>query len=101
MVTYLDATTAELLGSLDAVINKTLQVTVQTTTEVLVEGRTTRQDDVLVQTTTNVNRARLNDGVNDLGQGSQEVAAEDLGVEEDLRAQESLVTNVNYCNKHY
>jgi hypothetical protein len=93
--TYLDATTAELLGSLDTVINKTLQVTVQTTTEVLVEGRTTRQDDVLVQTTTNVNGARLNDSIDDLRQRSQEIAAEDLGVEENFRAQESLVTNIN------
>ncbi len=37
----------------------------------------------------------MNGIVHNLGQGGKEIAAEDLGVEEDLRAKESLITNID------
>lgn len=49
----------------------------------------------LVKRTTAIDGGALHAGVNHLGQGDGEISAEDLGAEEDLRAQESLVTDID------
>ena len=49
----------------------------------------------LVKPSSNIDRTGLNDGIDDLGQGSQEVRRVDLRVEEDLGGQESLVADVH------
>jgi len=85
----------ELFTLSDTSIDGALDITVQTTSEVLEHGSTSRQDDVLVETTTNVNRARLNDRVDNLGQGGQKVAGEDFRVEENFGSKETLITNIN------
>jgi hypothetical protein len=48
----------------------------------------------LVKTTSHVNRTGLDDSIDYLGQRGQEVRGIDLWVEEDLRGQKSLVTNI-------
>jgi hypothetical protein len=49
----------------------------------------------LVKPSSNIDRTGLNDGINDLGQGGQEVRRVDFRVEEDLGCQESLVSDVH------
>jgi hypothetical protein len=53
------------------------------------------ENNYLVKRTTSINRAVLNGVIDNLGKRSQEITAVNLGVEEDLRTQESLVTDVN------
>lgn len=91
----LEATAGELLGELNASLDSALQVAFDTTTEILEHGGTTGEDDVLVQATADVDGAVLDDVVDDGGEGDGEVGGEDFRVEEDLRTQEALVTNVN------
>jgi hypothetical protein len=91
----LDLTARELLRAKRTLVNNTLNVTVQTATEVLEHGGSSGENDVLVETTTNVNGARLDNLINDLREGSQEIIGEHLGVEEDLGTQETLVANIN------
>jgi hypothetical protein len=91
----LEAATRELLRELNASLNSALQVALDTATEVLKHGGTAGEDNVLVETTTNVNGAVLDDIVDYSGERDGEVAREDLRVEEDLGTQETLVTNIN------
>ena len=88
-------TSATHLTGADAIVDQMLDVTLQPTTKVLVQRATTREHDVLVQTTTNVDGAGLDDAVNDGGQGRKEVGAVDLRVEEDLGRQEALVAHID------
>lgn len=91
----LQAASRKTLRALDTLLNGTLQVTLDTTTEILEHGGSSRKNDVLVETTTNIDRAVLDDIVDDGGEGDGEVRGEDLGVEEDLRTQEALITDIN------
>jgi len=93
--TNLNAATAEDLRLLDAVINGPLDITLQTLGEILEHGGASREHNVLVQTTTSVDGGALDHLVNDLWEGSEEVRAGNLGVEEDLRSEETLVANVH------
>ena len=49
-----------------------------------------------VETTTNIDGWLLNDVVDNLGKGSEEVWRVDFWVEEDLRGKEAFVANVNF-----
>ena len=89
------STAAADLAGVDAVIHKVLDISLQPSAKIFVERAATRQDNILVQTATNVNGRLLNDAINDHGQGSEEVGAVDFGVEEDLGGEESLVPNVD------
>ena len=91
----LDLTTAQLLAPLDPVIDSPLHISLQPLTEITEHSGTTRQNDVLVETTTTINRATLDSVINNLGERDQKVRGEDLGVEEGLRTQETLVTNID------
>lgn len=91
----LQAATRELLRALNALLDGALQVALNTATEVLEHGGSSRENNVLVETTTNVDGAVLDDVVDDSGEGDGEVRGEDLGVEEDFGTQEALITDVN------
>lgn len=91
----LQATARESLRALDTLLNGALQVTLDTATEILEHGGSSGENDVLVETTTDVNGAVLDDIVNDGGEGDSEVAGEDLRVEENLGTEETLVTDVD------
>jgi len=90
----LDAATAQLLTDLNTLVNSTLDITLESSAKVSEHGGTTRKDNVLVQRTTSIDRAALNGIIDDLGERSEEVTAGNFRVEEDLRTQESLVTNI-------
>ena len=102
---------------LQATVNNLLQVPLETLAKVLEHGRSTRENDVLggsvrrtrliacpcvliwtnlVQTSSDVDGRLLDDAVDDLGKRCQEVGGVDLWVEEDLRGEESLVTDVDF-----
>lgn len=88
------ASAAHLTGA-DAVVDQVLDVSLQPAAKVLVQRATTREHDVLVQATTDIDGAGLDDTVDDGGQGREEVGAVDLRVEEDLGRQETLIADVN------
>lgn len=56
---------------------------------------TTREDNVLVERATDIDGRALDARVNNLGQRREEVRREDLGVEEQLGAEEPLVADVH------
>jgi hypothetical protein len=91
----LDAALTELSAALDAVVDDALDVSLQAAAKVLEHGGSSREDDVLVEGTTGVDGAVLDGVVDDGGEGSQKVRAVDLGAEEDLRAEEALVTDID------
>ena len=88
------AAAAHLAGS-DSCVHQLLDVALQPPAKVLVQRAAAGQDDVLVKATANVDRRLLNHGVDDVGEGREEIRAVDFGVEEDLGGQESLVANVD------
>ena len=63
--------------------------------EILVERAATGQNDVLVETPSDIDRGGLDHPVDDVGQGRQEVGAVDLGVEEDFGGEEALVADID------
>ena len=91
----LDLSTRQLLAPLDPVIDGTLDITLETLTEITEHSGTTRQDDVLVETTTTIDGAALDGVIDNLGERDQKVRGEDLGVEEGLRTQETFVSNID------
>jgi len=91
----LEATLAELDGLLVTELDKLLHITLEPAAEILEHGGATAQHDVLVETTASIDGARLDGLIDKDGKRSEEVAGEDLGVEEDLRGQETLVTDVD------
>ena len=90
----LDASTAQLLTDLNTLVDSALDVTLKATTKVTEHGRSARKDNVLVQRTTSIDRTALNGIINNLGKRSEEVTAGDFRVEEDLRTQESFISNI-------
>ena len=91
----LDAALGELDGGRAAGVDKALDITLETTAKVLVEGGTARKDDVLVEATAGIDGAGLDGLVDEDGEGGEEVARVDLGVEEDLGGEETLVADVD------
>lgn len=91
----LDLSSAQFLAALDAVVDKALDVTLQTLAKIFEHGGTTGEDDVLVETTTGIDGARLDGGIDDVREGVEEIRGEDLGIEEHLGAQETLVADVD------
>jgi hypothetical protein len=84
-----------LLTSTDSGIDELLDVTLKTSTEILVESATARENNVLVKTAANIDGRLLNDAVDDDGERRKEVGAIYFGVEEDLGGEKALVANVN------
>jgi len=91
----LNLATAELLASLDTSIDGSLNISLKSLSEILEPGRTTKQNNVLIESTTGIDGAALNGVIDDLGEGSQEVAAVNFGVEENLGTEETFVTNID------
>jgi hypothetical protein len=85
----------ELDGLLVTILDKLLNITLKPTREILEHSGATAQHDVLVETTTAIDGAGLNGLIDEDGERGKEVAGEDLGVEEDLRSKETLVTDVD------
>lgn len=85
---HLDVT---LVASLDLI----LEITLNTTSEVLVHGGTTGECDVIVKLFAGIDGAGLDDGVDNIREGTGEIRREDLRVEEKLRAEETLITDIN------
>lgn len=92
--TRLSTTAANLTGS-DASIDQLLDISLQAATEVLVQGTSAGKNNVLVETTTHIDRGSLNDVVDHGGKGREEVGAVNFGVEEDLGSEETLVSDVD------
>ena len=91
----LDLSTAQLLAPLNPVVNSTLNITLETLAKITEHGRTTRQNNVLVETTTAIDGAALDGVIDNLGERDQKIRGEDLGVEEGLGTQETFVSNVD------
>jgi len=88
-------TAAAQLALADALVYQLLDVALQAATKVFVQRAAAGQDDVLVQAAAHVDGRRLDDLVDDNGERGQEVGRVDLRVEEDLRSQEALVTDIH------
>jgi len=87
--------TSELDGLLVTVLDELLNITLETTREILEHSGATAEHDVLVETTTTIDGAGLDGLIDEDGERGKEVAGEDLGVEEDLGGEETLVTDVD------
>lgn len=92
--THLHQATALLLASSNSPVHDRLDVPLQPLAKVLEHGRSTRQHNVLVQASSHINRRGLDDGVDNLRQGREEVGRVYFGVEEDLGAKEPLVSDI-------
>jgi hypothetical protein len=90
-----DASLRQLHCSLVAVVGLPLDIALQPLAEILEHGGASRQDDVLVQATTHINWARLHTIINKSGERSCVVRGENLRAEEDLRSEETLITDIN------
>ena len=92
--TDLHQVAAARLAAGNTTVHDGLDIPLQPLAKVFEHGGTARQDNVLVQTSTDVDGRGLDDRVDDFGQGSEEIGRVDLGVEEDFRGEETLVANV-------
>ena len=92
--------TAGLCAIFQTAVDELLQIALQTLAEVLEHRGATRQDDVLVQSSTDVDGRLLDDAINDLGERCQEFGRVDLGVEEDLGRKEAFVANIDLVFLH-
>lgn len=88
-------TSAASLTGVNAVFNKMFDISLQSTAKVLVERRATGKNDILVETTTNIDGRGLNDAIDNCRQGCQEIRGVNLRVEEDFRCKETLVANID------
>ena len=86
---------AEFLTTLDTVVHSPLDVSLQAFAKVLEHGWTTTEHDVLVKTTASIDGAALHSIIHHLRQRSQEVAAEDFGIEEHFGTQEAFIAHIN------
>ena len=72
-----------------------LDISFKSLDEVLEHSGAARQSDVAVESPAGIDGASLNRLVDDFGKGGGELLGENLGGEEDLRAKETLVANIN------
>lgn len=71
-------------------VDSFFDVSVQATAEVLEHGGAAGEDDVVVEPAAGVDGAAKDGVVDDFGEGGEELAGEDLGVEENFRAEEPI-----------
>jgi len=90
----LEVSTAQLLADLNTLVDSALDISLKSSAKVTEHSGTTRKYDVLVQRTTSIDGAVLDGLIYNLGKRCQEIAAGNLRVEEDLRTQESLVSDI-------
>jgi len=91
----LDSSLGDLLGDLHTFVDGTLDVSLQSSSEIFEHGASTGEDDVGVETSTGVDRTALDGLVDDDRERSEEIRGENFGVEEQLGCEESLVTDVD------
>jgi len=89
-----DPSTAEFLATLDAEVHESLDISLQAFAEVLEHSGSSRQHNVLVQTTTSIDGAGLDGVIHHFGKRCQEITAHDLRIEEDLGTQETLISHI-------
>ena len=70
---YRQFSAAELFADFQPRIHDALNVSLEPSAKVFEHGRSTRQDNVLVQRSPHVYRAVLNDRIHNLGDGSREI----------------------------
>ena len=87
---------AQLLTPLDTDVHRPLDVSLEAPAEIFEHGRTSREHDILVQAATAVDWRPLDGLVDHEWYGGRVVRVGDLRVEEDLRAQETLVSHVAF-----
>lgn len=93
--TALRARVAPRLRSPDTVIDHMLDIPLQPASEIAVERRPAREDNVLVEALPYIDGRGLDDAIHDNGERGQEVGGVDLRVEEDLGGEEALVADVD------
>jgi hypothetical protein len=76
-------------------IHNPLQVPLQPPPKVVEHRASTRENNVRVESATNVDRRGLDHLVDDFGEGGEEVGGVNFRVEEDLGGEETLVTDVD------
>ena len=93
--THLDSAAGELFRGLEPPVHRPPDVPLESPAKVLEHGGPAAEDNVGVETPAHVDGAVLDDGVDGLGDGDGEVGVGELGVEEDLGAEEALVADVD------
>jgi hypothetical protein len=93
--THLDSSLAQVLADSQSRIDRSLDVTLQTSAKVSEHRRSTAQHDVVVQRPSNVDRAVLDHIVDDLRDWCREIGIGELRMEEDLRPEEALVADID------
>ena len=92
---HLHEATRGRLGSRQSLVNNVLQIALEPPVKVREHGASAAEHNALVQPSPDVDRRRLDDIVDDLGQRSQKVRRGNLRIEEDLGGEEALVPNVD------
>jgi len=87
-------TSTLLLASCDPSIHNSFNIPLQPLSEIFKHGRTTRQDNVLVQSSPDINGRGLDDGIDDFGEGGKEIRRVDFGIEKDFRSEETFVSDI-------
>lgn len=91
----LNAALRELDGGLSTGVDKALDITLETSPKVLVQGGSSRENDILVEATASIDGAGLDSLIDKDGEGSKEIARVNLGVEEHLGGEETLITYID------
>jgi len=90
-----DSSLRDLLRNLHTFVDSTLEISLQSSTEIFEHGASTREDDVGIETSTSVDRTALDGLIDNDRKRSEEIRRENFRVEEQLGSKESLVTNIN------
>jgi hypothetical protein len=92
---HLHQAPAPRLTARDSSIHNVFHVPLQPLPKVLEHRASTRQHNVLVQSSSDIDGTGLDDGVDDLGERGEEVGRVDFGVKEDFWGEETLVSDVD------
>jgi hypothetical protein len=87
-------TSTLLLASCNSSIHDSFNIPLQPLAEILKHGRTTREDNVLVQSSPDIDRRGLDNSIDNFGEGGQEIGRIDFGIEKDFRGEETFVSDI-------
>jgi len=82
-------------GECNTVIDSTLDISLKTSSKVFEHGRSSRENNVTVETSTSIDRATLDGLIYNSWKRSEEIRRKDFRIEEELRSKESFVTNID------
>jgi hypothetical protein len=91
----LGSLTSKILILLQSIVDSLLDLLIESLVEVLEKGASTREDYILIELSSGIDRAGLNRNINDLVQRSSPIIVNELRMEEHLWAKETLISNVN------